>query len=88
MATVHELHAYRLIDRAREKEVRVEYHEPDYSVNQKIRDAGATRIYIPIMSYILMGMFAIIAGIAWFSGETPDSTALPAAPKDLGETNG
>ena len=69
MATVHELHTYRLIDREREEAVRVEYHYPDYSVNQRIRGVGATGIYLPIVSYIMMGMFAVIAALSWFSRE-------------------
>ena len=78
IATVHELESYRLFDNARLEELRVEIGDPDYTVGARIRSVGATHIYLPIVSYIMIGLFCCIGLLAWQS---------PAPDREVAVTN-
>ena len=81
MSTVHELETYRLIDTDRLDELRTEIGNPNYSVAERIRSVGATKIYLPIVSYVLIGVFGLIGFLAWRS--SPEHLAVD-RPHDSG----
>lgn len=70
---MHELETYRLIDEQRLQEVRVELNDPDYSVDQRVREVGATHLYLPIVSYILMALFAVVGLLACLANPSPNA---------------
>ena len=83
---IHDTHAvsvaaefriYKLLDPQRIEEMQERYPAQGYSVEQRVRSVGGLDLYMPVLSCVLSGMFAILGVLVYNS--PPRSSCVDAS---------
>ena len=78
-----EFRIYNLFDPQCVKEMQERYPAEGYSVEKRVQSVGGLDLYMPVLSCVLSGMFAIL-GVLVYNSETSVARVDPSAPHGHG----
>lgn len=83
LSVAAEFRIYHLLDPHRVKEMQERYPAEGYSVEQRVRSVGGLDLYMPVLSCVLSGMFAIL-GVLVYKSDSSVARVDASAPHDRG----
>ncbi len=83
LSVAAEFRIYHLLDPQRVKEMQERYPAEGYSVEQRVRSVGGLDLYMPVLSCVLSGMFAIL-GVLAYNSDSSVARVDASAPHDRG----